>query len=203
MDRLDCWFIFFCYCGRGYTGDRIIGKEYLDYLYLWIVFICGMTPKAFMMGNPAELERKCSTDLPSEGTPENQIYYARSLTLQVIDWWNVYVHVYVPVFLYAFSGLLVAKIVNDLALQNIDFTAWLTAIYYKVLSVTDTVPVTDAMLCALVAVIIFMYLRQRKSSIFIVDFATFTPPESWKVINVKLLSCSMDMNKSLWFRLCF
>lgn len=134
-------------------------------------------------------ERKCSVELPVGESKDSQIYYARSLTLRVIDWYNVYIQVYVPVFFYAFSVVLAAKIINDLVAQNVDITDLVYAAYSKVVRIANTAMVTDAIFAFLVLVIVFVYLRHRKNHVYIVDFATFKAPDDWKVkLETALLS---------------
>jgi hypothetical protein len=96
----------------------------------------------------------------------------------------VYIQVYVPVFLYAFSVVLAAKIVNDLMAQNVDITDFVYAAYAKIMRIANTAMVTDAILAFLVLIIVFMYLRHRKNHVYIVDFATFKAPEDWKVCHI-------------------
>lgn len=105
-----------------------------------------------------------------------------ALPFQVIDWYNVNIEVYIPVFLYALVAALAAKITKDLAAQNVDVASFLYEIPAKVASAFAPELVADAMLGALIIIIVFLYLRQGKNSVYLLDFATFKPPASWKVM---------------------
>lgn len=94
----------------------------------------------------------------------------------------MYIQVYVPLFLYAFVAALAAKIMKDLAAQNVDVASVLYEMHSKVASAFAPELVADAMLGALIIIIVFLYLRQGKNSVYLLDFATFKPPESWKVL---------------------
>lgn len=131
------------------------------------------------MEKKAEAEMNGSSSDVEVTSKKSKIYYPRSLTLQVIDWYNVYVQVYVPVILYAIVCLLTAKIAHDMAGWQLNLSEVAHQLYTKVVS--NVVAVTDAFLGVLIIVIIVLYIRSQRNSVYLIDFATFKPPAEWRV----------------------
>lgn len=125
-----------------------------------------------------KMEKKPSEVAPAEPVKDSKIYFATSLTLQVINWYNVYVQVYVPLFLYIIGGALAAKLAHDLSIRDIDLSAVLHATKENISNATV---LTDGLLGIMLLVIIYLYIKSGKNSVYLVDFATFKCPPEWRV----------------------
>eukprot|EP00123_Amoebidium_parasiticum_P001307 comp12363_c0_seq1/m.7246 comp12363_c0_seq1/g.7246 ORF comp12363_c0_seq1/g.7246 comp12363_c0_seq1/m.7246 type:complete len:432 (-) comp12363_c0_seq1:444-1739(-) len=113
------------------------------------------------------------------------IYTNRSYRLNVINWWNVYVQVFIPYTFFGVLGLLIANTIYEMQNLHLGTTA-LTSI---VLESRDVLLEQHGlgMRIAAVVLIVLVYLAYRERPVYLVDFSTFKAPDHWKVTQDELL----------------
>ncbi|KNC79279.1 hypothetical protein SARC_08322 [Sphaeroforma arctica JP610] len=130
-------------------------------------------------------EKSTSVDV----VPRSNIYLANRLSLNVIDFYQVYVQCYVPYILTAIVVLLSTKLASDVSASEVNWdsaVAYVSQLNYKF--------AVDGLALVMLVAFLGSYLSSRKSPVYCVEFETFTPPESWKVTRDEIMQVMRSSN---------
>jgi hypothetical protein len=115
------------------------------------------------------------------------IQYSRSRVLGIINWIHV-IRIYVPIVGLIALGVLVVQLLHTLYALRFDLQAfWLNEVPSIQL---ERVAVFDlGWQSFLVLALIIFVLKRTENAIYLVDFACFEPPESWRLSPAQIMDC--------------
>mmetsp|Transcript_20271 Transcript_20271/g.29955 ORF Transcript_20271/g.29955 Transcript_20271/m.29955 type:complete len:375 (+) Transcript_20271:148-1272(+) len=133
------------------------------------------------------LKRNDSSMTDMSGLDDDpKVYHVRkSRMIRLVNWWTVSV-IYYPYILMGAAGVLVAQVIFE-AYENWDSLITVYKGYQNTLSTSPPVAIDVGWKATALFVACLWFLGHRKTSIYLLDFAVFEPPQSWKVTHEQLL----------------
>ncbi|KAG5181206.1 3-ketoacyl-CoA synthase [Tribonema minus] len=125
------------------------------------------------------------TDLSGVDNDPKVYHVRKSRMIRLVNWWTVSA-TYLPYLLLAAVGVLVAQVAQE-AVANWDSLAVAYDGYRSALSTSPAVAVGLGWRATALVVAALWWLGHRRTPVYLLDFAVFEPPASWKVTHEQLI----------------
>mmetsp|Transcript_15541 Transcript_15541/g.16293 ORF Transcript_15541/g.16293 Transcript_15541/m.16293 type:complete len:516 (+) Transcript_15541:28-1575(+) len=132
-----------------------------------------------------------SSDLSEVGEQSSKEFIvSKSRFTKLINWFHVF-GIYLPLLWIGLICLLVLQLIYTLYSRRFDFAEWL---HHEVYTIDlKTLFVLGWQTSAILALVIW-YFNRREKPVYLLDFACFEPPDSWKISPEQIIECMRVQN---------